>query len=723
MNSTDFAGRGRLSVVLPAALFAAVCLAGPSDASELYSYETDNIPSGVRATGLGGNLVALYETPEGLFYNPALAAVIPAPELALGHHLFLADSQLSQLALNIPAGITGFGITGKYFTTPPIQHLREYEDLGTYYNSALHLGGMAAIRAAAWSAFGVGVRYLHEEMATANNSMAVYDVGLLLRTPADIFAVGASADNISRAAGVRSGYTIGCALKVGIPKQMTRLLLFAGGRIDGETGAVSYSFGLEQWSSDVLGIRAAYVHDVRQIQSGAFDSVAVFRAGISLKIGGFGIDYGFSPIQPIGMANNIGMHVKIPHNAVKTVYEQQPIQLKAAPAAFSPNGDGVQDTVLFSHAISTPTSNVVSSTYTIYDAAGMAVVQMVSTEPVATPAPTLVYDGKDAFGAAVLPDGTYFVDLQFSDVTQPEKYLRRVVRFASPRIPFVIDTVSPRVSLTLSSTTLSPDGDGVGDRLEFVVSVEEEMTSLSSVTARLETMSRKAIRRFPVAITGNETRTVSRTVQWDGTDEVYGAVVPNGEYRIVVTALDAAGNKASAEDTVTVNVPPKVVEKVIEKVVEKTEVVVTTQTIVTTQTVVTERVRKQMIYIKNAKVSVDERGTVITYPTRDLFIKDTFDINPVYLDSLGDVAKLIREDFPENKIIIEGHTDSVGDDMVNRQKTESYAYAVYNHLTKVLNLDPKNLEARGMGESKPIGSNKTRLGRLKNQRLEIIIRR
>jgi OOP family OmpA-OmpF porin len=74
--------------------------------------------------------------------------------------------------------------------------------------------------------------------------------------------------------------------------------------------------------------------------------------------------------------------------------------------------------------------------------------------------------------------------------------------------------------------------------------------------------------------------------------------------------------------------------------------------------------------------------------------------------------------YPNNKFIIEGHTDSDGSSVANQKLSEDRANAVKNFLIEK-GIKAENITAKGFGESKPIGSNKTKAGKAKNRRTEI----
>ncbi len=72
-----------------------------------------------------------------------------------------------------------------------------------------------------------------------------------------------------------------------------------------------------------------------------------------------------------------------------------------------------------------------------------------------------------------------------------------------------------------------------------------------------------------------------------------------------------------------------------------------------------------------------------------------------------------------NKIVIEGHTDSVGGRQYNQNLSQRRAETIKLILVNELKLPGRKIQARGYGESRPIASNKTKLGRLKNRRVEM----
>lgn len=71
------------------------------------------------------------------------------------------------------------------------------------------------------------------------------------------------------------------------------------------------------------------------------------------------------------------------------------------------------------------------------------------------------------------------------------------------------------------------------------------------------------------------------------------------------------------------------------------------------------------------------------------------------------------------KIILIGHTDSIGSDEINMQLSRERAEAVRRDIIEYLHLREDQVDAVGAGESKPIATNATEAGRATNRRVEL----
>jgi outer membrane protein OmpA-like peptidoglycan-associated protein len=77
--------------------------------------------------------------------------------------------------------------------------------------------------------------------------------------------------------------------------------------------------------------------------------------------------------------------------------------------------------------------------------------------------------------------------------------------------------------------------------------------------------------------------------------------------------------------------------------------------------------------------------------------------------------------FPRSQVVIEGHTDSYGDDEANLMLSRRRAEAIGAYLSGTLGMQSFRISAVGYGETQPIASNDTPQGRERNRRIDVII--
>ena len=187
------------------------------------------------------------------------------------------------------------------------------------------------------------------------------------------------------------------------------------------------------------------------------------------------------------------------------------------PTIFTPNGDGISDTVTFHHSLSEPASLAFTIT-----ARGGTTVDRFTNDSFAGDS-TDTWDGKAADGT-VVPDGTYTVTVVPTDASG------NVGDAASTRVT----SLTTMKSLTLSPNLINPaDGDALAQTSTQSLRLTADATLSWVITDRngsvIKTaLSSQAVSAGPVSW------------DWDGTDDS-GHFVPNGIYWSVVTARTDAG--------------------------------------------------------------------------------------------------------------------------------------------------------------------------------------
>lgn len=88
---------------------------------------------------------------------------------------------------------------------------------------------------------------------------------------------------------------------------------------------------------------------------------------------------------------------------------------------------------------------------------------------------------------------------------------------------------------------------------------------------------------------------------------------------------------------------------------------------------------------------------------------------------LAKVEKAI-DIFPRSEIMIEGHTDSYGNDSLNQKLSQSRAESLQKYMIKTMRIRSYRVIATGYGETNPVANNETAAGRAKNRRIDIVIK-
>jgi outer membrane protein OmpA-like peptidoglycan-associated protein len=119
----------------------------------------------------------------------------------------------------------------------------------------------------------------------------------------------------------------------------------------------------------------------------------------------------------------------------------------------------------------------------------------------------------------------------------------------------------------------------------------------------------------------------------------------------------------------------------------------------------------EAVITKNAEEALSEHANDILFNTG----KSTFKTG---VSGKLDLIAEVMMTYNKATFSIDGHTDSTGTEAINKKVSQSRADAVRDYLIK-RGVDASRVQAVGLGESKPLDSNKTRAGRAKNRRVEI----
>ena len=122
--------------------------------------------------------------------------------------------------------------------------------------------------------------------------------------------------------------------------------------------------------------------------------------------------------------------------------------------------------------------------------------------------------------------------------------------------------------------------------------------------------------------------------------------------------------------------------------------------------------------IDTLQAEATERGIVLTLGDV-LFATGSADLQGGDDDNLNRLVDFLEE-HPERGVMIEGHTDSVGNAQSNQRLSERRADSVRSYLVQ-RGIARDRLSTSGQGQDRPVASNESDSGRQQNRRVEVII--
>lgn len=114
----------------------------------------------------------------------------------------------------------------------------------------------------------------------------------------------------------------------------------------------------------------------------------------------------------------------------------------------------------------------------------------------------------------------------------------------------------------------------------------------------------------------------------------------------------------------------------------------------------------------------EETKKRLNFATRGIYFEfGKATLKPQSFPKLDEVVDIINE-YPDYNLRLGGHTDAIGSDASNLALSQARVDAVKSYLVSK-GVPESRLEAKGYGESRPIATNKTAVGRAQNRRVEM----
>src|SRR5690554_2098309 len=123
--------------------------------------------------------------------------------------------------------------------------------------------------------------------------------------------------------------------------------------------------------------------------------------------------------------------------------------------------------------------------------------------------------------------------------------------------------------------------------------------------------------------------------------------------------------------------------------------------------------------LEGAEVERVGEGIKVTFDSGILFGFDSADLTAQAKENINNLANTLTK-YEDTNILIEGHTDSRGDEQYNQKLSERRARAVSKALS---DLGIRNIRMKeiGYGENQPVADNESDDGRRQNRRVEVAI--
>ncbi|MEJ5363127.1 MAG: OmpA family protein [Spirochaetota bacterium] len=230
---------------------------------------------------------------------------------------------------------------------------------------------------------------------------------------------------------------------------------------------------------------------------------------------------------------------------------------------------------------------------------------------------------------------------------------------------FTIDSTPPEVNLSYEPDLFSPDGDGENDILTITPSLNDNV-GVRNWELIIYAPAGYVFKTFKGA-------EVPAELKWDGIGGNNELVESAADYFMELSATDITGNSAK-----------------------------------------TKRIKLPI----DVLVMVTERGLKIRISNIE-FAFDSAKLTGKAFPILNRVAEILNK-YGKYNVLIEGHTDDIGEEQYNLKLSEARAQSVMDYLIKK-GIDKKRLSSRGMGETSPFLPNTSVENRRRNRRVEFLL--
>lgn len=279
-------------------------------------------------------------------------------------------------------------------------------------------------------------------------------------------------------------------------------------------------------------------------------------------------------------------------------------------------------------------------------------------------------------------------------------------------------------ALFSSCASVKPCGEPYTETQEFFQSKKfkeafHERDSLCVKTSELEGVleeTEKDLARTKDELESTKNQVANLTSDLDKSQKAYDQLKLASGAKVAGLSTDLAAKQAEldAKEELLKNREERL--KMLEEIIKKQDDLMNA---------LSDRVKKALMGFDADELSVEMRDGKVYVSMSDklLFKSASASVEPKGVEALEKIAEVMIKNTDIN-LAIEGHTDSLAIS-TNRFK-DNWDLSVARSVSVVRlltdnGLDPQRVTAAGKGEFTPIGDNKTKEGRAKNRRTEIVL--
>jgi len=312
------------SVAATISLFIIFCSTAFSQQQTVYNFLKLDVDA--RSSAMAGNLVAIPNDVNAVFYNPAGLATIDGSKASVGFFKYLLDINSGNAAYTQKYKDLGYFGAGIRFVNYGSfdKYDENFNQNGTFSANDIALSLGYANKYKDRFNYGANLKFIYSSIDEYSSLGAAVDLGFMYYVPETYFGAGISLLNLGTQL---SSYNntredLPLDLRAGISKKLDYLpLTFTIGLINLTDSYDNFYdrfknivVGGELSVSDYVSVRAGYNNTLRQnLKTGSSLGIAGFSAGIGIKfMEKYRFDYAFNSMGNVGSTHrfNIGFDIR-----------------------------------------------------------------------------------------------------------------------------------------------------------------------------------------------------------------------------------------------------------------------------------------------------------------------------------------------------------------------------------------------------------------------------